>query len=604
MNMKNKLFLATAIIALASCSDNTYLGDQEGNANGSGAISFGSNTPALTRSTATDAAKLDYKFKVFGVKTVNSEDQRVFATGTSDVKPYDVWFVDGSSNKTTSNSNNWEYVGASGQAYGTTDHTVTLEADQTIKYWDNSATEYNFQAWSDINPSASGKVTVSNINKNTMTIAGTPTQLANFWISGLQTGAPASFAGHVVQFTFRKAATKVRLGIYETVPGYHVRNLKFKYTNNNSEQTSQKDNTTNPHAILNGKFMGNSTDSKVFTITYDGTTEKRPILTPTVDATKTTLFDFGEFIVGDEVYLGEASTSATWANTGATDHYTAVFPNTITNNVDKMTLKIDYELFNETSGEVIKVENKTAVVPATYMSWKPNYAYTYLFKITDDQLTPITLDAVVIDDGEGKQETITTVTEPSITTFGVTSTGAYSINKNEYETGTDIYATIADNGIIVDPTSKYFVYTATTSDATKLITEASVADAIAEKAIKGVTPVITCTEYTTNVSVETSVPAEDGSTKTVTGAIKMQSPAAATYVVAYQQTAGSATATTADYSATTTYYSMTPTTEGFYTIATPTDTQITNWATEKANFTTAPTQPVYVYKVIKVVAAP
>ena len=43
---KNHLFLATAIVALAGCSDNTYMGDLEGGAGtGTGAISFNMNTP-------------------------------------------------------------------------------------------------------------------------------------------------------------------------------------------------------------------------------------------------------------------------------------------------------------------------------------------------------------------------------------------------------------------------------------------------------------------------------------------------------------------------------------------------------------------------------
>lgn len=29
------------------------------------------------------------------------------------------------------------------------------------------------------------------------------------------------------------------------------------------------------------------------------------------------------------------------------------------------------------------MEWKNAVVPATFMQWKPNYLYTYIFKITD-----------------------------------------------------------------------------------------------------------------------------------------------------------------------------------------------------------------------------
>ena len=173
---KKQLFLAATAILLASCTDTTYLGDQAAITNGSGVISFGSSSPAVTRAESYGseaAAKLEYKFRVFGVKTMGTgtspTDQRVFATNATGVYPYDVWFVNGSSNSTASNSSNWEYVGANGQTYGTTGHTVTLTADQTIKYWDYSATAYNFQAWSDIN-AADSKVNVSAIDKNTMTI--------------------------------------------------------------------------------------------------------------------------------------------------------------------------------------------------------------------------------------------------------------------------------------------------------------------------------------------------------------------------------------------------------------------------------------------------
>lgn len=474
---KKHLFLAATAIFIASCSDTSYLGDQAA-IGSAGPISFESSTPNLTRTTATDADKLDYKFKVFGVKTVSGGDQRVFATATTGVTPYDVWFVDGSGNSTTSNSSNWEYVGTGatgGTKYGTSGHEVTLAAGttQTIKYWDNDATNYYFQAWSDINAT---KVDISAIGRNTMTITGTPTQLANFWISDLQTGTPASFTSKIVQFTFRKAATKVRLGIYETVQGYHVRNLKFKYTDaNNTVQTQEKSGTTNPKAILNGKFMGNSTDSKQFTVSYANTTEKRPILTPSDDATKTTFFDFGEFIVDDNVFLGEASTSATWANTSADGHYTAVFPNTIEGNIANMVLKIDYELYNEKSGEVISITNATAEVPAAYMTWKANYAYTYLFKITDDKLNPITLDAVVIEDGEGKQETITTVTDPSITTYQF---GSNVTATNEYSAGEPIYVVVNGATLTADNAK---LYTATATDGYPGgITEATVANAFAK----------------------------------------------------------------------------------------------------------------------------
>lgn len=584
-NLKNKLFLATAIIALASCSENTYLGDQEGNANGSGAISFGSNTPALTRAErdGDDAAQdLGYSFAVYATKTVSSTTSNVFAQNTYNATsntPYWVWYQASTANNTTSNSANWEYVGTGGSVI-----TSAITA-QTIKYWDEFASQYDFVAYKakpvGTEPAAAS---ITNLTTTGFTAQGTIEQLAALYIADKKVVSSGDY-GEVVKFTFRKAASKVRLGIYETIPGYDVKDIKFNY--NSTEDTDE--------AYLTGSFIYSST-AATFDVTYSGTPLKA-VLTPASGTNyNANYFNFGSF--NSSTKIGETSTAPTWTNTSSTNYYKDVLPNT--SNVGAMTLTIDYTLINTVSGETINITGATATVPAAYMTWNPNFAYTYLFKITDDKLTPITFDAVTIDDGEGNQETITTVTEPSITTFGVKN-GAYSVGKNEYETGTDIYATIAVSGEIQNPTSKYFVYTATTSDATKLITEASVADAIAEKAIKGVTPVITCTAYTTNVSVVASVPAEDGSTKTVTGAIKMQSPAAATYVVAYKQTAGSATATSDDYSASATYYRMTTTAEGFYTIATPTAEQITNWATEKANFTTAPTQPVYVYKVIKVV---
>ena len=71
-------------------------------------------------------------------------------------------------------------------------------------------------------------------------------------------------------------------------------------------------------------------------------------------------------------------------------------------------------------------------MPATYTKWFPNYAYTYLFKISDNTngwtdpsgtdpagLYPITFDAIVLDpiDATNEQTTITSVAMPSITTY-------------------------------------------------------------------------------------------------------------------------------------------------------------------------------------------
>lgn len=625
--IKNKLFLATAILALASCADNTYLGDQEINNTGNGGvISFNMNTPQLTRSSADEVTKLGSNFVIFGYKTMaGSTTQPVFDN-------YQVNYVTSSANTTTSNTAGWEYVGYKNLPYGTTttdggtlntdgvakNATGTVNAvDQTIKYWDTNATQYDFFAYSlgvgepDNNDEGTDPqyAKASKLTNSTYTLEGNATQLGACYISKKKTISSISTSTPQVQLEFVNFLSKIQLKFYETIPGYAVKDLKFYYDDSNKTQGTSADDGLKP-ALYGGSssIMGGGQ----YRITFDSNGNPVVTLTSNTNYTHASKVEFNAISSG--VWLDHYATTLDYkeaANVGgflARESSAATSTSQITvlpnSTGTALTLKIDYTLVSrDGTGETIQITGKTAKIPAQYTQWKSNFAYTYLFKITDEELTPITLDAVIVDTDQGTQETITTVSEPSITTFGVKN-NAYSAGKNEYETGTDIYATITSNGTIADPTSKYIVYTATTSDVTKLITEASVADAIAEKAIKGVTPVITCTGYTTNVSVETSVPAEDGSTKTVTGAIKMQSPAAATYVVAYKQTAGSATATTADYDESATYYKMETTAEGFYPLATASEltTDKTDWATNKSKYTTAPTQPVYIYKVIKVVA--
>lgn len=468
--IKNKLFLATAILALASCADNTYIGDQDINTPGNGGvISFGSNTPSLTRATGDGAAsELGYSFAVYATKTVSSTTINVFAQNTyanpdqtNGHTPYWVWYNTSTANKTTSNTADWEYVGAAGNKTIPNSGTFTLSNAQDIKYWDYSATQYDFVAYK-AKPVSSTAAAITNLTTNGFTVAGTPAQLAALYIADKKVIEKNSTEfGHEVEFTFRKAATKVRLGIYETVPGYNVKDVKFKYnTSNNS--------TTN--AILDGKFVGNSSDSKQFNVTYDATT-KRAIIVPSGTESNTTYYDFGAFTSDGTNYLGETSISPTWANPSVSDHYIAVFPNTASGNIADMTLTIDYTLVNTTSGETINMTNQTATVPAAYMTWNPNFAYTYLFKITDDKLTPITFDAVTIDDGEGNQQTITTVDNPSITTY---QKGAIV---NEYSAG-NIYVVVGEGTALTVGTNAKLYTAATTGSYTGGITEASVANAL------------------------------------------------------------------------------------------------------------------------------
>lgn len=441
--MKNSyLFLATAIIALASCSENTYLGP-EGTEGGAGTISFEMSTPTLTRARegADAASDLKYKFAVYATKTVGSTTSNVFAQNTyteteedanSDNKkdgasPYWVWYLAGTQNTTQSNTSNWEYVGSggtSGAYFGTAENQVHLEANvnQTIKYWDYAADNYVFTAYSN---TAGG--TVSNITTTGFNFNGTPAQFAGLYVAEKLTitarSNPAAHTtadnkiGDAVKLSFSSSAAKVRLGIYETIPGYNVKNVNFKPTSPASFDETQI------NAQLSGSFNGGGTSASAadFTVTYDAGNKAQFATTATVSNN----FVFGTFDTDGTPYLGETSISPTWAN--ASSDYISVFPNT--DHTGNMILYVDYELYNTKSGETINVKGAKAVVPAAYMTWKPNYAYTYLFKISDNTngytgegtlpsgLWPITFDAVTVAATDASEGSITTVSTPSITTY-------------------------------------------------------------------------------------------------------------------------------------------------------------------------------------------
>ena len=468
---KTYLILATAIVAFASCSDNTYMGDPDfgGNTGNGGAISFGSSTPSLTRATgATAAEELGYSFAVYATKTVSSTTSNVFAQNSysaSSNTPYWVWYNSSTANTTTSNTADWEYVGTAGNKTIPNSGTFNLSTAQDIKYWDYSATQYDFVAYK-AKPVSSTPATVSNLTTTGFTVSGTAEQLGNLYIADKKTITSGDY-GKEVEFTFRNAAAKVRLGIYETISGYEVRNVKFYYTN-----SSETSSTTN--AILTGSFNGTSSSATdTYTVSYDGS----GIATLTTSTSASTYFDFGTFDTDADpatAILGTSSTSPTWA-TGS-NAYSVVLPNT--NHVGNMTLKVDYDLYNTSSGETIHVYGAKAVVPSMYMTWNPNYAYTYLFKISDNTngatstnpgtpegLFPITFDAVTVAATDGQNVgTITTVSTPAITTYqngSVSDAGITYANANGA-----IYITVNTDGTLAsltaDNTKLYTVATGTT----------------------------------------------------------------------------------------------------------------------------------------------
>ena len=275
-NVKNKLFLATAIIALAACSDNTYFGENESGA-GSGAISFNMSTSSLSRAGSqnhtTSAATLNNQFIVWGEKSASAESG---SAGTPVFINYVVNYGASSAQTSESNSSDWEYVGQT--PYANTKVVAsaapTHVTEQTIKYWDLTNKKYTFTAISALPADISGdKVTVTkNVSGSTVydkgyTVAVKEGASADkiYFADRTLVEAGESTKSIPVTLNFRSLMSQVRFGFYETIPGYSVAITDVKFYSGASHTTNAAGNfgVDCSGAVL---VPGASTS---FTVTYD-----------------------------------------------------------------------------------------------------------------------------------------------------------------------------------------------------------------------------------------------------------------------------------------------------------------------------------------------
>ena len=595
--MKKFIYFAAALVGLASCTNDDFVGGQDLRvANENAAISFGSGVNAITRADKTGAdaaADLNGKFYVWGIKNESTDGAGAVGSGNLVYNNYVVEWAAGSAFTTTSNTEGWEYVGKTltdaEQACITAN---SGDLAQTIKYWDYGASDYTFYAFT-ADP-ADLNATVANANitvvKNT---AVTSSVYDNGYTVNVKAGANLDklyfservnvtdknntirttdnkYGGNVT-FRFHNGATKVRVAMYETIPGHTVTINKFSVDNDGTNPTfaEMTDNVTANFAA-NLQYSPKGT-AGTMTVTYEdaaGATQNWPIITFTPTSGTTKVLALGSGLAAN-VVLGESVSTATYdtADDPATTTvneakaYTSVFPNET--NAQNLKLKLSYTLTASGTGETITVADATAEIPAEYLQWKPGFAYTYIFKISDNTngytgtssnpagLYPITFDAVEVIAEDGAAEYITTVSEPSITTFGVnSSTGKYVTGGNEYAAGSDIYATIMEGSSVITPeegdgdgkVNYYSIAYKSGATAAEMaahpITEASVAEAIAEAANvpSGGTPMIVCTKNNALGAPVTSVPGEDGITITQ-DAVKFENLSAGTYAIEYTATA-------------------------------------------------------------------
>ena len=550
----NKFFIAAAsALALASCSSDDFLGEIQGNEqNGAtSAINFGGDTGKITRdpSTGKTAAELlENNFVVVGFKN-NEKDaanNKVYA-----FDHYNVNFKDDPAFSSESNRAGWEYVNQDMTVKGTKPAASLAQSgvkQQTIKYWDHSCASYDFIAFSMGKGAASEYATPTHVDKDKLataayTLSGNVNTLSECYISDMKTVEEKDYNTTSVSMSFRHLASKVRMALFETVPGYVISDVKFYDATSTTA-------TANPEGTLIGKFNNSGTLTVSFPTTGTANATKEDYNKAHVKFTATEgengVLNFKKFgavnyknqaegtISEGTTYLSQNAAKPSYCGAG----YQNVLPSE--GAPSAITLRIDYKLTSvDGSNETINVKGATATVPAEYTEWKSGYAYTYIFKISPDTngstggttpgLTAISFDAVVVDDeANGLQETITTVSDNSFTTYGYKD-DKVTTNGNEYVNGTDIYATVyvpAAGETAAKTVAPQKLYTVTLeSGATQTINEASVANALEKGTNDTAKKTWTVTDNlgkkmvvteTTGVASEvTSVPAYSGHTLSV-----------------------------------------------------------------------------------------
>ena len=405
--------LALSGTMLVGCTQSEYIGDapqQNGNE-----IVFSGASGKMTRATSNEgtvAQKLDGQIKFYGVKKTGTTYADVF-------KDYILWSQGGA---TTSNPDgDWEYVGPETQLYGSENKKIGKA--QYIKYWDYSASEYNFVAGSPVeaftyNKGVNGEIATATVtgiaghlNPGTEKITTNPIYIAN----PVKVGT-ADYKKDVL-FRFTRQQSFVRVGVFETIPGYKITAIKFYEMDENGAWTTESSSNVTLASTTKEYFTG--AENATATITYNWT-----------DTTYTFAYTAGTTFIQQNNWFGGAlngvpattSTEATVANLYGTDvdmastGYFTVIPTNSLTNAAPLLVKCDYTLtaLDKDGAETINVKGATAAIPAAYAKWAPNTSYTYLFKISDstngstgvegdgkEGLFPITFDAAVIEVEDG-----------------------------------------------------------------------------------------------------------------------------------------------------------------------------------------------------------
>lgn len=279
-------------------------------------------------------------FRVWAFKTMNVADGS-YTDPQTVMDRYIVKWSQGTAGTTASNTADWEYVGVANDYLG-------AGAVQTIKYWDLAATSYRFFGFAPHDESkveytypsthvGDGNVWYDIMCKDVDASApDAAPYISSMWFSR-NTAADAQRYGDCVTMTFMKPVCRVRIvliddeGEISDLASKGITSLSFLPAS--GDPIVQKGNLKVSYAVT-----GPVTEA---------------YYTPSV------------VIVGDP----SGTVSIPEVLTSHYSDFTNVLPHVVQGAYQLTMIQGD--------------KTKLATVPSTYMSWKPNVEYTYMFKLTE-----------------------------------------------------------------------------------------------------------------------------------------------------------------------------------------------------------------------------
>ena len=374
--------IAWAALAVCSCSDTADTTPEPQQPAGPlTAITFSAAQPqdeTVTRAGGRGLEEVltgEKTFQVWGYKNDGYDSANDTYTSYQTVMPnFTVNWAANTAYTTTSNTNNWEYVGQGA--------TAEQQANQTIKYWDWSVKAYRFFGYALGNATATPATQPVAVTVANGTVAATPSAtevtftatvdastqagreaapyFSRLWFStGNPTDYPDRQFGHPVELQFLKPFARVRVMFTYAKPEItrtNISSLSFAPTGGTSK--IPQSGTVTIHYPLKGEGT-----METYSATFASADESSALTAITQD-----------------YYECSDSNDPAYA---LREYWYYVVPRT-TQGSYTMTINI----FGD---------EKSVVVPEPYMQWKPGYEYTYIFKITEGGSLTLDVIQVAID---------------------------------------------------------------------------------------------------------------------------------------------------------------------------------------------------------------